>query len=137
MYYIVKTVDLGEVDNKFRKLGIFDANITCSPFQYSDMPAINLTAPGTVYNPGTEKSLPYIKVTGTGAITLDINGRDFLMNITDYIEIDSELGYTYRGTAGMDDKVNGALPYLDPGANVISWTGTVTKVEINTKAVYV
>ena len=136
VYYIVNNVVMGDVENEIEEYGLFEIVVNCKPFQFEDITFAPLTAPGTIYNPGTVESQPYIKITGSGAITLDINGRDFLMTLTDYIEIDSELGYTYRGTAGMDDKVNGELPILDIGNNTISWTGTVTKIEIKTKAVY-
>ena len=108
VYYIVNNVVMGDVENEIEEYGLFDIVVNCKPFQYED----------------------------SGAITLDINGRDFLMTLTDYIEIDSELGYTYRGTAGMDNKVNGELPILDIGSNTISWTGSVTKIEIKTKVAY-
>ena len=136
VYYIVNHVSMGDVGNEIAEYGVFDAVFNCKPLACEDVVYSPLTAPGTIYNPGTEKSLPYIKVTGTGNVSLIINGRAFSMTLTDYIEIDSELGYTHRGVPGMDDKVNGELPYLDPGANAISWGGTVTSVEIRTKAVY-
>ena len=137
VYYIVNNVVMGDVENEIEEYGLFDIVVNCKPFQYEDVTYQPITVKGTViHNPGTVESEPYIKVTGTGAVTLDINGRDFLMTLTDYIEIDSELGYTYRGTAGMDDKVNGELPILDIGSNTISWTGSVTKIEIKTKVAY-
>ena len=137
VYYVINNTVVGDIENEIAEYGVFDVVFNCKPFAIEDIifPAITVKG-ATVYNPGTATADPYIKVTGSGSITLTINGRGFLMTLTDYIEIDSELGYTYRGTAGMDDKVNGKLPTLDPGANVVSWTGTVTKVEIKTKAVY-
>ena len=137
VYYVINNVVMGDVENEIAEYGLFDITFNCKPFAYEDISPFTLTASGTVYNPGTEKALPYIKVTGSGAITLDINGRDLSMTLTDYVVIDSELGYAYRGTAGADNLINGELPYLEPGSNVISWTGTVTSVEVKYKAVYV
>ena len=37
---------------------------------------------------------------------------------------------TYQGTTLMNDHMNGEFPVLKPGANAISWTGTVTKVVV-------
>lgn len=36
----------------------------------------------------------------------------------------------YQGTTLMNDHMNGEFPRLKPGANAISWTGTLTKVVI-------
>ncbi len=44
------------------------------------------------------------------------------------IVIDSVLQEAYQGTILMNDHMNGEFPVLKPGANAISWTGTVTKV---------
>lgn len=137
VYYEVINVSVGEIETEIAEYGVFDVTFTLRPFQYVDKTPVTLTATGTIYNPGTETALPYIKVTGSGAVTLDINGRNIGMTLTDYIEIDSELGYAFRGTAGADNLINGELPILTPGNNVISWTGTVTSVQIKYRAVYV
>lgn len=136
VYYQVKSVDVGDIENDIEEYGLFTVTFTCAPFQYMDMPALKKTTPFTLITPGTYKSLPKIKVTGSGSVTLTINGRSFQMTLTDHINIDSELGYTYRGTAGMDNKVNGELPYLDPGTNIITWSGTVSEIELEYKAVF-
>ena len=44
--------------------------------------------------------------------------------------IDSVLQEAYQGTTLMNDHMNGEFPVLKPGANAISWTGTVTKVVV-------
>ena len=136
-YYVINNVVMGDIENEIAEYGLFDVTFNCKPFAYEDISPVTLTASGTIYNPGTEKALPYLKVTGSGAITLDINGRDLSMSLTDYVEIDSELGHAYRGQAGADNLINGEPPYLDPGANVISWTGTATSVEVRYRVVYV
>ena len=46
------------------------------------------------------------------------------------IVIDSVLQKAYQGTTLMNDHMNGEFPVLKPGANAISWTGTVTKVVV-------
>lgn len=135
-YYLVDNVLVEPVENKFKRVGIINATFSCKPLQYAKMPKVALSAPGTIYNPGTENAEPYIKVTGSGLITLDIDGRDILLNLTDYVEIDTEKGYAHKGTAGADNLVSGDLPILTPGYNNISWTGTVQTVEIEYKAVF-
>ena len=53
-----------------------------------------------------------------------------LENISGSIVIDSVLQKAYQGTTLMNDHMNGEFPVLKPGANAISWTGTVTKVVV-------
>lgn len=53
-----------------------------------------------------------------------------LENISGSIVIDSALQEAYQGTTLMNDHMNGEFPRLKPGANAISWTGTVTKVVV-------
>lgn len=137
VYYDVLNVSVGDIENEMAEYGVFDVMFTLRPFQYQDKASTTLTAPGTIYNPGTETALPYIKVTGSGSITLDINGRDLSMTLTDYVEIDSELGYAFRGTEPADNLINGEPPILTVGNNLISWTGTVTSVEVKYRAVFV
>lgn len=103
------------------------------PFFYMDSgdEAITLTAPGTIVNMGTHIAEPYIKITGSGNIDLTINSTVYSFTGVDtYIEIDSESKYIYRDTLNQGDKMVGKFPILELGENAISWTGTVTKIEI-------
>lgn len=103
------------------------------PFFYLDSgdTTINLTAPASLTNPGTHTADPYIKITGTGNVNLDINGAIVVITAIDgYIVIDSESKYVYRDTINQGDKMEGEFPKLPPGVNNIAWTGTVTKIEI-------
>lgn len=134
-YYIVDKVSVGDIENTFRKIGVFEVVFNCKPFIYKDIvvPAKTVT-PFTVVNNGTVEAEPIIKITGSGNITLNIGGRGFnIVGLANTITIDSEMGSSYNGTTPMDNKTNGELPYLDVGSNVISYTGTVTKVEISYK----
>ena len=92
---------------------------------------ITLTSAGTIYSSGSANSKPIIKVFGTGAITLTINGNVVsLTNVSEYITLDSEMMDCYKGTQLMNNYMSGEFPLLAVGNNVFSWTGTVTKVEI-------
>lgn len=138
-YYQVNYSIVGDIENKFRKHGIFDVTFNCKPFQYEDRQVQTITTTGTkIYNPGTVEALPRMSIYGSGEVTIDINGRDFM--VTPAVTVDSELGYAYINLGGIytprDDKMAGELPYFDVGENIISWTGNVTSIDITYKAVY-
>ena len=106
----------------------------CKPFRSlttGDAKA-TLTAAGSITNPTQYTALPYIKIYGSGNITLSIGGQSFpFLNIGSYIECDSALQAVFTGVNNKSDKANfDDFPTLKPGANSISWTGKVTKVEI-------
>ena len=46
------------------------------------------------------------------------------------IVLDCALKEASLGNALMNDHMTGEFPVLKPGANAVSWSGTVTKVEI-------
>ena len=101
--------------------------------EYADATAdIAVTTSGTVItNPGSVYSEPILTVTGSGNITLMVGMAIVeLENISGSIVIDSVLQEAYQGTTLMNDHMNGEFPKLKPGANAISWTGTVTKVVV-------
>ncbi len=109
----------------------------CKPFRYAwaGLEKITLTSAGNIHNAEAFASLPYIKVTGSGNVTLTIGNKTHSFNIDDgYIEIDSELMNAYKGTTLKNNKMTTTeFPTLLPGNNAISWTGTVSSVEITPK----
>ena len=107
----------------------------CKPFRSltTGDTKTTLTAAGSITNPTQYTALPYIKIYGSGNITLSIGGQSFpFLNISSYIECDSALQLVYTGATGKSDRANfDSFPVLSPGENAISWSGgTVTKVEI-------
>ena len=105
----------------------------CKPFWYVDGVAkiTRTTSGGTITNPGNVHSLPVITVTGSGDVTLMIGATIVeLEGISGSITLDAPLMEAYKGTASQNNKMTGEFPILTPGVNGVSWTGTVTKVEI-------
>lgn len=97
-----------------------------------------LVASGNVTNSGTYKSLPLIKLTGSGLVTVFINGRQFTYNFdTPYVYIDSQSQEAYHSTVSKNRKLGGNFPFLDVGVNAISWTGTVTQMVITKRTRYI
>lgn len=123
-----------KVDELINNVGKFTLTFNCKPFRTFISGAFTktFTKAGTLNNMFLFNALPYIKITGSGAITLNINSRAYsFSSVPTYLEIDSELMSCYKGNALHNDKIKFTeFPYLEPGDNNISWTGNVSKVEI-------
>ena len=131
-------------NTRFRFDGCYDSlqvSFECQPFRYhieqtEGDDVIITSSPHTVTNPGTYKSAPQMTIEGTGNIVLTIGTQIVeIEELEDGIIIDSEMGDCFDLTKTrllnsqvtlMDDE----FPTLQPGANIISWTGTVTKITI-------
>lgn len=111
----------------------FTVNFRCKPFWYQNgVPLTTVTSSGTVVtNPGSVFSEPVITVYGSGDITLMVGMTiTQLEGLSDYITLDTSLMEARQGVYSMNNKVSGDFPTLLPGPNTVSWTGGVTKVEI-------
>lgn len=101
--------------------------------------AVTMTAGGTFRGKGHAAALPEITVTGTGNITLMVNGASVLIDgLSGAITIDSEAGIAYTGAgdsmawAGEQVTLLDGWPELKSAgqANLVSWSGSVTSVVI-------
>ena len=122
-----------DIEQELRDLGKLKLSFNCKPFKYSfeGQRTVEMTAAGTLYNAEQFESKPYIKIVGSGTITLTINSAAVtLSNVDGYIEIDSEMMNAYKGTTAANSQMSGAFPVLAPGKNNIAWTGSVTRLEI-------
>lgn len=121
-------------DEQIRNFGTAKLVFSCKPFRFLNSGDVKttLTAAGQITNPTAYSSLPYIKITGSGNINLFIAGKSYaFVNVGSYIECDSDLQMVYTGASGKSDRANfDTFPELVPGDNTVSWTGTVSKVEI-------
>ncbi len=86
------------IEQDLRETGTLSLTFNCKPFKYSfeGQNAIVFTAAGSLYNAEFFPSLPYIKITGSGTVTLFINNTSFTFTDLDgNIEIDSEIMNAY------------------------------------------
>lgn len=115
-----------------RDFHTFLIQFDCQPHKYAiDNNTIVLTSSGNVFNPAPTFSKPLIKIYGSGAINLTINGNVIkLTNISGYVTINSEMMDCYKDLQLMNNYMIGDFPSLISGNNIISWTGTVSKIEI-------
>jgi len=110
----------------------------CQPFQYATDNAPIVVTDGSGYvlsNPGTVKSLPNIKITGSGAGALTVNEDTVsFSDIDGTVTLDSMVQETYQGTGttlvSKNSTKTGDYPILLPGENAISFSGGITSLEI-------
>ncbi|MBO5023580.1 MAG: phage tail family protein [Clostridia bacterium] len=119
---------------KMELIGSGTIRFNCKPFLYRDdgEEITSFTSAGTLENPEAFPSKPYIKITGSGNITMIVNNASFVFkDVEEYIEIDSEMMIAHKGTLSANVKMyTQNFPELLPGENSISWNGNVTSVEI-------
>ncbi|EKO1913625.1 phage tail family protein [Clostridium botulinum] len=131
-YYKVKNVKIDNIERSIRTLGKFPVIFVCDPFGYMDGEFLIIDKNNfTIYNEGTYESQPYLKICGSGDISLNINDEVIkLKNVNNYIELDSEIQECYRGNLNCNNDMQGEFPTLKIGENKISWTGNVSKIEV-------
>ena len=132
--YKVKKVIFGDIQKEFRSIGEFDVTFICEPFvQDLEETVHEITTSGyKIYYNGNAPGDTLIKVYGSGNIQLTINGETMqINNITDYVEIDSDLLQVRNqdGTSKDNDAL-GDFVLFTKGENVISYTGAVTKIVV-------
>lgn len=110
----------------------YTVQLTVKPFKmYTSTESIELTYGGIVVNPSLYPSKPVFDILGSGDSTISINGRQFVIkNIQDHLTVNSAIPSSYYWVNG--ELTNGEnkcytrdYPYFDPGANTVTWSGTV------------
>lgn len=127
-----------DISDEVNKIGTFTVVFSCKPQRYlvSTLEKETYTEEFVVNNPYSLNAKPYLKIYGSGDITLTISSEGtnkiwIIKNVEEFIECDSELMNFYKGTELQNGKVTGDdFPELFTGDNSIAWKGDVTKVEI-------
>lgn len=132
--YKVKAVKISEnIQEMLSFYGKFEVSFLCEAFKYpvSENIITKTTTSFTIANNGTVKSEPYLKIYGTGDITLTVNSKSCtLTGVADYIELDCHDLVCYKGTSNLMPIMSGEFPIFEIGNNSISLTGTITQVDI-------
>lgn len=136
---IIEKVDY----NKLLRFKTATVKFYTQPFKYKkDEPIAILNIDGetsmTVDNIGLEKSKPIIKLTGSGTVAIQLNGATvfnyiFPENETEVI-VDSIQEEAYLNGFYKNRNMTGEFPILEVGENTISWSGNLTKIEIEPKS---
>lgn len=127
---VIGGVKADKLSRKFDELGV---EFECDPFFYltsGDTVKTCTSSPTSITNLGTIPAAPYIKITGSGAVVLTIGSVSTTFTVSTYIECDSLLSLCYKGTVNAGSSMVGEFPMIPVGTTNISWTGTVTKIEI-------
>lgn len=139
VYYKVKSVDIGDVENEIELYGIFEVEFLCAPFAYmedGDRSIRLATSPVELYNYGTYQSEPVFTIKRTGLVDtiVYVNGDAFKITgaNTDVI-VDSENMEFYGKVLNPQPVMTGEFPELQVGKNTISWTGA-DYIEIQTRS---
>lgn len=91
----------------------------------------------TLFNRGNAIAKPIYKIYGSGTISLKLNGVDaFVINslsLKNYIVLDTVEMNAYCGDTLLNRAVSGEYSnlWLKKGTNVLSWTGNVSKIEVD------
>lgn len=130
-YYKARINNVIPLEEILKNMHNFPIEFRCQPFRYfiSGKRKINITSSGIVLNNfGNKEALPYMKIYGSGNITVNINGRAFtISNLTNSIGIISEIQECEEGKGNLMD---GEFPYFDIGKNTLTYSGNVTKIEV-------
>lgn len=108
----------------------FNVSFLCQPYGYlhdgEDM--VEITKQNTFIHNQYESTNPLLRIYGNGKVNLFFNNREIAVTINEYIDIDSELKESYKGH--KLNPFNGDFPIITNGMTDISWTGTVSKIEV-------
>lgn len=133
-YFKIKKTSLQAADGSgYGKRIDYILALTLAPFRYTvDNEQITLASGDSIVNSHTRYSKPEFEITGTGDITLTVNGAEFSvkgLETNQTIIIDSSRHVTYSGNALLIGKTEGKYPLLDVGSNTVSWTGSISSIK--------
>ena len=137
-YQIIEQIDF----DKLIRYRTATVKMHMQPFKYSaeDNQKVFSNTGGetsiSIRNVGNIYSRPIITITGSGSIDLYLNGNQlFSINMGNYtsITIDTNLMNAYNGSTLLNRNVTGSYDNfkLNVGSNTISWSGTITQIEID------
>lgn len=133
-YFKIKKTSLQAADGSgYGKRIDYILTLTLAPFRYTvDNEQITLASGDSIVNEHTRYSKPEFEITGTGDITLTVNGAEFTvkgLETNQTIIIDSARHVTYSGNTLLIGKTEGKYPLLDVGSNTVSWTGSISSIK--------
>lgn len=129
----VKHVEVEPVHREAAGWGFFTATLTCQPFAYLDtgLTPIRLTTTGNVTNPGMLDADPIITITGTGTLSLTVNGTlHQVRSPSGQMTLDSARLVAHVSGKVSADALSGPFPVLKPGVNQIKLGTGISQVVV-------
>lgn len=120
--------------------------LTARPFAYAVSPTIvDLTGAASyaeIENKGTVFSAPEIRLKGSGDVTINVNGAEFIIKIPSdlnskeiIIDCDSQVAYYMDGNSmiSVTHRTYNNFPLLHEGKNYVKYDGTVSEMKCNVR----
>jgi phage-related protein len=128
---VVNSISLEKVVDNFRS---FLIQFDCQPIseEITERTSTITTSPTTLnISEATAKMMPLVEVVGTGDVAITVNNRTFnLYDMDGTYYLDSRLKVITNSLGeNISDKMLYDFPFLIPGDNIISFTGTVTSIK--------
>lgn len=136
-YYRVKVHDQIDFERLLR-FRTAEVKFFTQPFKYSatertkTLPVTGLST-AEVRNAGNYFSKPIVTVTGTGIVNISVNGvQKCVLNLgtNESITLDADKEEAYTGNTLKNRQMDGEFLMFEVGKNTITWTGSLTKIEI-------
>lgn len=142
IFYKIKSMNLRETENEIEEYGLFTIDYVCDPFQYVKSTRLTKIENNKVFNFGTYKSLPKIKLIGNGKGQLKVNGEILeVLRLEDELILDSELGMAYKirknEILNRNNNIRGKIPELEVGNNTVEFNGGIVEVWIDGRWRYI
>lgn len=124
------------LSNLFNHGGKATIEFDCKPQRFlkiGEDPIVSSEKSFNIQNPTNFKSLPIIKVYGTGSGSLAVGQCQIsISDIGDGVTIDSELQDAYMGTTNKNSvlTLQNGFPELDIGLTTIGFSGGVSRLEV-------
>lgn len=135
-YFKIRRISLTAADNSgYGKRIDYVLTLSLAPFRYvvdEYNPQVILSAGDDIINEHSRYSKPEFEITGSGDITLTVNGSDFTitgLGLGQTVTIDSVRHVTYSSNTLLTGKTSGKYPLLNVGGNTVSWSGNVSSVK--------
>lgn len=128
--------------NRLVKFRTANVKMYTQPYKYLVAEAPYILEPTNetslkVGNQGAIDSKPKLTIWGTGTITISINGVEtftLTMGNDGYIVVDSLEQEAYKEGILKNRQMTGQFPVFKPGLNTVSWSGSLTKIQVESKS---
>lgn len=133
-FRMAKFIGPCEIENTMNRFGRLSIEFDCNPQNYiaSGLHPLKYSSGTRLNNLYHFAALPLIKVYGSGAGTLTIGKQVInIKSLNEWVMLDSETQNAYKGTINKNSSIYAPeFPTLEPGENVIAWSGGIEKIEI-------